>query len=431
MPQPSVSLRQAALEIVLQTLQGQELQKALHQGLLSFRMEPQDSALCTRICYCYLRLKGRLDYILQNLCSKDFRRLPVRIRLILGLALFELLYLERVPDYASVYWYVQYCKKKLAPKLASMVNAVLRRAARERQEFLQQDFFARDKPSTSLFLSRYYSSPQWLTKIWLHNYGRKECEHLLTEALKPPWVGLRINQSLPEADHILTLLSQDPDLQCSQGYGLALERAPAGIGDLEAQGLLSRQSMASQQALLQLVPGQWPQPVWDACAGHGGKTGLLLENRISRLWASDISINKVIQAQKELSRLHLPRIPLFAADAAQGPPLQSKPATLLLDAPCSGLGVLSRRPDIKWKLRKKDLQTLSRLQQRMLQACLDILPDKGRLYYLTCTLNPGENQEQTAWLIKARRDVVLQGEYAPDLYSGLREFFYAAWLQKK
>ena len=430
MAQTKISPRQAALEIAHQTLQGQDLQAALHHGLLRFKLSPEDSGLCTNICYNYMRFKGRLEFVLQTLCSKKIASLPPRVRISLGLALFELLYLERIPEYATVYWYVEYCKQKLAPRLAPLVNAVLRRAIREKQGVLQPEFYIQDKPGHSLFLSRYYSCPRWLADLWLKFFGRERCTRLLADSLEPPLIGLRVNQTLPEANQLLELLLQNDSFYKRTGFGLALEKASPDIPSLEEQGLLSRQSLASQQALLQLQPNQWPQPVWDACAGHGGKSTLLLENNIEQLWASDISVLKLKQARQELDRLHLPSIPLFAADISSHPPLKNKPAIVLLDAPCSGLGVLSRRPDIKWKLRKKDLKILARLQSRMLSACLDFLPAKGELCYLTCTLNPGENHEQTYQML-SRPDMHSCQEHPPDLDSGLREYFYAAWLQKK
>ncbi len=430
MPQPSASPRLAALEIVQQSLQGQDLQAALSSGLANNRLNPGDAALCTRICYYYLRLKGRLEFILQSLCAKRLKHLPNRAIYCLGLGLFELLYLSRVPDYATVYWYVEYSKTNLPQGLTPMINAVLRKAAREKQQLLEPGFYKQDRPGHSLFLSRYYSCPQWLADFWLRNYGREKSELLLANSLDPPLVGLRINQTRPEAEQLLQLMLQENSLRQRLGYGMALEGAPGSVPELEKQGLLSRQSLASQQAILQLNPEQWRQPVWEACAGHGGKTALLLENNRQGLWASDISADKIKQVRQELLRLHLPQIPLFAADAAREPPLGQRPATVVLDAPCSGLGVLSRRPDIKWKLRKRDLGTLSRLQGRMLRSCLDILPSKGRIYYLTCTLNPEENQAQIRHLL-SRADIAQYQEYPPDLESGLREYFYAAWLQKK
>ncbi|MFW6176772.1 MAG: RsmB/NOP family class I SAM-dependent RNA methyltransferase [Desulfohalobiaceae bacterium] len=425
----SGSPRLAALKIVQRTLQGQDLQSALNTGLSSFKLSAEDAALCTRICYCYLRLKGRLEFILKELSNKKLAKQSSMLKYILGLGLFELLYLARVPDYATVSWYVQYCKKRLSPNLAPMVNAVLRRAAREKEQLLEPNFFRQGNPSQEELLARYYSCPLWLAGLWLHTLGRESCEKLLTESLQPPFVGLRVNQTLPESEQVLDLLQQDSALVRRQGFGLALERAPGSVPHLEEQGLLSRQSLASQLALMQLEPANWPLPVWDACAGHGGKAGLLLENGIHSLWVSDLSLSRLKQAKLELQRLHLPPRPMFAADVAQPAPLGQTPGTLLLDVPCSGLGVLSRRPDIKWKLRKKELKTLIRLQARMLSQAARILPPGGKLIYLTCTVNPRENQEQIQKLLQSGC-WELARECPPDLDSGLREYFYAACLRR-
>jgi 16S rRNA (cytosine967-C5)-methyltransferase len=185
-----------------------------------------------------------------------------------------------------------------------------------------------------------------------------------------------------------------------------------------------------QLLMAELGLRDWLSPVWDACAGRGGKTTALLESVEGPVWASDISRDKVKGLRSELLRLFLPSAPAFVHDAAGPHCLKRFPGTLLLDVPCSGLGVLSRRPDIKHKRNPKELERLSRIQLNILRHCLEGVPPGGQVFYVTCTLNPGENelliQEH---LFGEGRGLRLERSFSP-VFSGMNEFFYAAHLSR-
>jgi 16S rRNA (cytosine967-C5)-methyltransferase len=214
----------------------------------------------------------------------------------------------------------------------------------------------------------------------------------------------------------------------SLGHGLALTTvSDQNIRSAEKEGLLTRQSLAAQEALEQEVPRSWPNPIWDACAGRGLKTGQLLESGCTKLWASDLHLAKMLSCQRELARLHLPQVPIFAADAAIPPFHRIRPQTILLDAPCSGLGVLSRRPDIKAKRSPQDLVNLVQRQSALLASCLATLPRGGRLIYISCTVNPEENEQLIRTALKqGHKSGELQSEHHPDPTNLLGEYFYTA-----
>ena len=157
--------------------------------------------------------------------------------------------------------------------------------------------------------------------------------------------------------------------------------------------------------LADLDSPSWREPIWDCCAGRGGKTTALLEQGHRGIWASDVSLRRLRGLRGELGRLRLPAVPVFRADATN-PPLGEKPRTILIDAPCTGLGVLSRRPDAKWKRGPRDVVDLAAVQRRILEACAALLPSGGRLVYLTCTATRAENDDQAAWLEALRSDLV-------------------------
>jgi 16S rRNA (cytosine967-C5)-methyltransferase len=182
--------------------------------------------------------------------------------------------------------------------------------------------------------------------------------------------------------------------------------------------------------LFRLSHGDWPEPIWDACAGRGGKTSALLELGHSRIFSSDVNRRRLKGLVSEAHRLSLPTPLAFLADASASPLSKGKgcPGTILIDAPCSGLGVLSRRPDAKWKRSPVDIDNLAAIQSRILKACTDILPVGGRLAYLTCTMTRAENDGQAEILKSLGFELVALSE--PVMNGTLREFFWGGVWRK-
>ena len=433
-PKNLLQARQFIVQVLIKTLQGYDLQFVLNQALSGDVLQAKDARLVTQICYGYLRYKGWIDFVLSRLViSKKRKDLPFRLFLYLGLGIYELFFLDKVPQYATVNWYVEAVKRQLSPRHAGLTNAVLRSAARRQKEILSQEFFRYDSPSEVCFLSRYFSCPQWIVTLWLDSYGYFVCRYLLESSLQPPCLGLRINLTFPESTTLRQSLNSSRQRLMSLGgeHLFVFDKSPLkGLFSLEEQGLISRQSPWSFQGLLQGQPKSWPLPVWDACAGHGGKTGALMEMGLSSIWASDLSWNKVKLCQQELHRLALPSIPAFVTDLRQNMfAFHRSPGTVLLDVPCTGLGVLSRRPDIKWKRDYHDIERLKNIQSQMLRQSLNRVAAGGKIIYMTCTLNPGENQEQIQGLLEERPGVLdLEFEWTSPFVSPVNEFFYMAVL---
>jgi 16S rRNA (cytosine967-C5)-methyltransferase len=418
--------RRAALDVLRLTLdRGFDLQEGLDHVLASTTLSEPDRALTTELVYGYLRFKGRIEFLLSLFLTS--RRTPPKVLRSLGLAAYELLFLDRIPAYASVNWAVDAVRSDSGPGPAKMANAVLRRVADLAGSADDPSLYGRDDPSPALLLSRFHSMPQWVVSLWLDAYGLRATELLLAASLSAPPLGLRVNALRPEANCFLERFRSSAGLVGAAGFGVALSSPPADLHELLASGNVSRQSLAAQEALLALGPDSWPLPIWDGCAGRGGKTFFLAERSIPVL-ASDVSLRRLDGLRSEGKRLAL-TVPLFAASAA-APPLKIAPGTVLLDVPCSGLGVLSRRPDIKWKRKPEDIHALVQLQARMLLAAYDILPPGGLIAYVTCTLNPDENERQIEKLLRTCPNLSLVKTYRTDFASPLREFFSAALLRK-
>lgn len=417
--------RAAALECLESTLaQGLDVQEALDRILEGASLSPRDAALATELVYGSLRLKGRVEFLL----SRFLRRpagLPERVRLGLVLAGYELLFLSRIPAYASVNWAVDLARAEAGERVAGVANAVLRRLFRLGRAAFDPDRFKENSNLAALF-SRFYSCPEWIVRLWLSAYGRERAEQYLTAQIAPPALGLWLNPAHPETPGLAESLRRHPACLAHDGFGLAFAAGTklSGLG-LEGHGAVQRQSFAARQALLALCPTAWPTPVWDACAGRGNKTRVLIEQGVAPVYASDIRPGRVAALAKAL-----PDVPAFVAAADRPAPLQNPVGTVLLDLPCSGLGVLSRRPDAKWKRRPEDLAGVIDLQGRILDQAFAAMRPGGRLAVLTCTLNPDENEGLIERFVRRTASARLETAFATPPESKLGEFFFAALLAR-
>jgi len=415
---PLPPARQVALEALFRCLMNkQDIQAALDVALSSGEIDPRDAGLATELSYGYLRLKKRIEYVLSRFL-KDPSKLTPKMRLAMGVAAYEILFLDKVPSYASVDWAVEFSKSKPGARLAGLFNAVLRRVSELGDTAHDPDFFRKDA-SLPEFLSRWYSCPQWLVDMWWREYGEKDATLYLEAQLKAPALGFNL-YGHPEAEELYGVIAGWPEIIDIEGMSFAL---PAGTSfEGEPDPPMSRQSFAARQAVEALDPETWIGPTWDACAGRGGKTRILLEKRMS-VFASDPHKGRLAALQQEL-----PDVETFVANAATDSPPR-KPGAILLDLPCSGLGVLSRRPDTKWKRKPHDLVDLTRLQTEILQNAYDHILPGGVIAIITCTLNPDENQGLIERFVSSHPKASVKKEWTTPPNSPLNEFFYAALLK--
>ncbi len=392
-------------------------------------MDSRDAALATELVYGTLRCKGRLDFILSLFLHRK-KRVQPDLLLIMETAAYEILFLDRVPRRASVNWAVAQVKARKGTGPAGLVNAVLRRVSELNEDVHSEDFYRRGTRTPTGLLSAWYSCPPWLAELWCSAYGENRARQLLHAGLSAPPVGLRFNWSRHEARGLYSHFAATAPLSAG-GHGLGFHGSvPGDLTQPLSQGLVSRQSLAVQEAVQAFRPGSWSPPVWDACAGRGGKACLLGEQGLTPIWASDSNLPRLKGLTGELDRLGLPGILVFAARADASPCLKYRPRTILVDAPCSGLGVLSRRPDIKWKRRATDIARLAGLQSKILDQAWLLLPPGGRLVYLTCTLTPQENEQQLARLLDLHGKDRLEQEWHTPFDAPLGEFLYGFSLLK-
>ena len=293
-------------------------------------------------------------------------------------------------------------------------------------------------------LSRYYSCPEWIVRLWLKEYSKADAGRFLKAQARPPAMGIAVDAAALGQEAAMALsrrLGAHP--ACLGRIGLGVAFQPGTSLDAltreleltpEESAAVYRQGFAARQALAALNPQRFKTPVWDACAGRGGKTRLLLEAGLAPVIASDTHPGRLRALARELApAIEDGKLLVLRARADKPAPfaLAAPPATIVLDAPCTGLGTLSRRPDIKWKRSQDDVRKLAELQAAMLDQAMALLAPGGVLHYITCTLSPEENQRQVARLLAARPETALAASWTtpPEVSAG--EFFYCATLQKR
>ncbi|MDR2891513.1 MAG: 16S rRNA methyltransferase [Deltaproteobacteria bacterium] len=443
-------------------------QAALDRRLRESNLMPTDAALCTELVYGVLRLHLRLSWFLrQKLAKPD--KLPAEMLLVLELAAYELAH-TRIPPHAGVNWAVELLRNRFGQGLAGVGNGVLRAFLRGLDsEYRNPAYYAAklglkietnfepaveagpelesgDKLETATagffvsaaFLAVYYAVPEWIAELWLAAYGPEDARRYLEAGISLPPYGLRINAVKPGWKQLLHEFRQEAGAIPVGPAGVALIGRSTRPGQplklLLQEGRASRQSAAAYEALWALQPETWATPIWDACAGRGGKSMALLEQGVSVARLSDANTNRLRGFNDDFARLFgedtviaMPELVFASAQEAS----DGKFASILIDAPCSGLGTLAHRPEIRWRRRPEDLERLRETQREILEAARSALLPGGRIIYLTCTLNPAENQDQVSAFLQRHPDFEQEHIWQTASDSPLREFFWGCVLKQQ
>lgn len=428
--------RTAALRIIDSVLTGKEpSQSVLDKALRDSHLVPSDKGLCTELVYGYLRNAIRLDWNLRRSLQKP-EKLPGEMLLILGLAAYELGHL-RIPAHASVNWAVTRVRNRFGKGLAGVVNSVLRAFAREAGTYRDESRYAGIADRIER-LAVMHSLPAWVARLWLAAFDEDTALAYMRASCSRAVRAVRVNAAREDAASVRETILAEGNGAPVADWGAAFpDGAPYGAKALVKKGALSFQSAGVQELLHVLEMPSWPGPIWDACAGSGGKTTAMLERGLAVRVASDLSPHRIDRLGEELQRLHLP-VPgghgvgpeILVADAASPPAeIQAQVfATILIDAPCSGLGTLSRRPEIRFRRTGESVAGLIKTQDAILDSAARLLLPGGRIVYLTCTVNPAENEERVQAFLARNTGFALRKSWATSPDSPWHEFFYGAVL---
>jgi 16S rRNA (cytosine967-C5)-methyltransferase len=368
------------------------LDKLLDNEMKTAELSGVDKALLYEIVHGVVRWMGRLDWVLNGFYKGQFSKAIPNLKNCLRIALYQILFLDRVPDYAAVNEAVEFIKKLQGQKPADLTNAILRNIIRNKNGIRYPD------PEEDLigFISAYHSHPSWLVKRYVNRFGREATEKLFTANNEKPFLTLKMNSLKVQCEEFKSLLNS-VNLKFIQGKYLpdffklqnltnitAWEHFNHGYFDVqdESAGLACK--------LLDVKPGL---RVLDMCAAPGGKTsyiaGLMQDH--GEIVALDRYESRLHVLSKNIKRLGLKSIRPLVMNAMEYN--RKDFDRILVDAPCSGTGTFSKKPDIKWKVDLLDIKKLSELQYSLLTKASSLIKKDGVLVYSTCSIEPEENFE--------------------------------------
>lgn len=361
-------------------------------------MSRRDRALTNALVYGTLRWKGYLDGIIAAFSSKRLEDVDPEVMWLLRMALFQIIHLDKIPVSAAVNTAVDVAKKEIHKGAAGFINAVLRKAAPRWQTVTAPP--ADTAPAE--FIAMEKSLPLWLARRWLDRYGIKKTLLLCDAVNTIPPITLRVNTLKTDREQLLAALVPDTARIEKTSFsllGLRIKGPKTAIHDLTSftAGDFQVQDEAAQLVTSHFLAPQPGERVLDACAGLGGKTGhmaQLMEN-CGEVVAADADPDKLKRLEQEMQRLGVDmvttrRMNLLKADET----VDIAPFDrILVDAPCSGLGVLRRNPDTRWKRSKKDIARLAVKQEKMLSAAAELVKPGGTLVYAVCSCEPRENEK--------------------------------------
>lgn len=420
---------------------------ALSSEMQRSRLSDKDRRLATELSYGVLRHLSRIDRALTFYAHKGIGKLPPQVLLAMRVAAYQIIFLDRIPSHAAVHDAVNEAKRVAGPKVGGFANGLLRKLAREGEPPLPEG----DDPESIMVR---HSMPDWLVEILAERVGPEELEKAAIGMQQVAPLYARVNRKRIDrqalADRLLE--GEGVESQPAEHYSYALELA--GLGSPEhsqsfADGLWTVQDLGAQLvgAMADVREGQW---VLDACAGVGGKATHIAESLEDvHIDAMDLSQRKLELMQGTCDRLGLSGIHSLLLDATRDDKrLAADYDLVLLDAPCSGLGVLRRHPERKW-MGKPERAALVALQAQLLEALCTRVRPGGYLLYAVCTFTADEGPEQMQRFLERHPEFVIappqegpgtprwsqllapDGHFESWPHRGGQDAFYALRLQRR
>lgn len=385
------SARQTAFEALLKVRKDGAYSNLVVDSMLkeNTELDDRDRAFVSSLVYGTLDRLILIDYNLGLYLNQPVKKLKPELHTILRMGAYQILFMDRVPASAAVNESVKLAKENKSQFAASMVNAVLRRVSDNGMRLPEKSENDID------YLAIKYSCPEWLIELWVEAYGFENAVALAEKALEAPPTVVRANTVKISADELIWRLAED---------GVISEKSPVvsdgliisytgSLDEISAykDGLFHAQDTASQ--LCCMAVGAKPgETVFDLCSAPGGKAFTIAERMENKgcVKAFDIYQSRVDLIKHGAERLGLSSVSTYLSDASIYNENYGTADRVLCDVPCSGLGIIRRKPEIRFKNRS-DIDSLPELQYQILCNAVRYLKDGGTLIYSTCTLNPAEN----------------------------------------
>ncbi|MBQ6588232.1 MAG: 16S rRNA (cytosine(967)-C(5))-methyltransferase RsmB [Butyrivibrio sp.] len=362
-------------------------------------LDTRDKSFIKRVTEGCLERNIQIDYIIDSFAKTPVAQMQPFIRSLMRMSAYQIMFMDSVPDSAACNEAVKLAAKHKFSGLKGFVNGVLRNISRNKDQIKYPD----PKEDGGIkYLSVVYSMPEWLCEMWTAEYGFDKTEKMLSFFLTPRPTTIRVTHGLSQSRSVEELQKSLEEAGASVKvndllpYALELEKTD-NIKYLPGfkEGEFAVQDVSSM-LVVEVADPQNKQVVVDVCAAPGGKSMHAAERVYpdGRVYSRDVSDRKCQLIEENADRLGLSNISVKVNDAKiHDEDLKSQADVLLLDLPCSGLGILGRKNDIKHNVKPKGLEELEKLQWEIIKSCWDYVKVGGTLVYSTCTVNKAENED--------------------------------------
>lgn len=401
--QASVNERELVLDMLLQITRDGEYSHIVIKNVLDKYqyLDKRERAFITRVVNGTLERMIEIDYIINLFSKVKVNKMKPLIRTILRSSVYQMKYMDSVPNSAICNEAVKLAGKRGFVNLKGFVNGVLRNISRNLDKINYPD--EKDKVS---YLSVKYSLPEWLVKQWLNVYDEETVKTIGSAFLEEKPLTVRFNERKIKKEDLVGILKKEgvtvgevPEIPCAlylSGYD-HLSALPSFC-----EGLYQVQDLSSMQVALWSGVKEGDQ-VLDVCAAPGGKSIHIAEllNGTGHVEARDLTEYKVDLLRDNIERSGLTNIEAVCQDATVYDPDKKNSADIVIaDLPCSGLGVLGKKPDLRYKMNEKTEADLVELQRKILSVVKDYVKPDGKLLYSTCTIHREENEGNVEWFLK-------------------------------
>lgn len=406
-----LNIRELALRSLLTIIKDKGYSTiVVSQAIKKYKLADRDRRFYTDLVYGTLRHMMILERAMRKLSSRPIEKLDPLCRVILRMGLYQLQYMDKVPPSAACNEAVKLARSLGNEGMAKFVNAILRSALRQPQVFA----LPKKEDDPILYLALAYHQQEWFVRWCCERFGMKETEDLCAYFDKVPELCLRLQTNRISIVEGMQILDQ---------AGISYRKGkvvPECVYITTSQAIESIPLLREGKALIQDEASQLvahivdPQPgeiIVDACAAPGGKTTHLatLGGKTAIVYGCDIYTHKLKLIEENASRLGLANIRTIQQDARQlGQQFCAKADRVLVDAPCSGLGILRHKLDLRWRKEEKDTRILPALQKQILEGASVCVKDGGLLVYSTCTMNPAENQDVVQYFLQRHPEFTLE-----------------------
>lgn len=431
----SVNCREVVLDMLLSINRDGEFSHIVIKNVLDKYafLDKSERSFIKRLCQGTIENQIRIDSIINQFSNTPVRKMKPVIREILRSAVYQLEFMDGVPESAACNEAVKLAKKRKFQNLSGFVNGILRNIIRQNHQFNYPD--AEKEPCA--YLSILYSMPEWIVEKWLKDYGYPLTTQILAGFLNSNKTSIRCNLTrisrenlkiqLEEAGVTVEVIPEVEEALIISNYDSLQRLTSFQNGEFYIQDL-------SSMKVAEIANPQKGSYIIDLCAAPGGKSLHLAEKLqgTGMVDARDVSWKKVDQIQENIDRIGLSNIQAKLKDATIFDPESVEAADVVIaDVPCSGLGVISKKVDIKYKMSSEKIKEIILLQRKILENAAKYVKKDGFLVYSTCTINREENQENVQWFLEQfpNYNCCFEKQILP--IDGKQDGFFISKLEKK